>query len=608
MLAIVFTLPGAFERWILAKELVFLCAVLIACSAPAAGRVPRVVWGLIAAGGLVLAVAALASAQPLTALFGRWPRYEGLVSLPVMVAAVWLGARLLGPGAGSERGAVWARAVSLASLAVAAVGALEAAGLRPIVSDLARPGSLLGNASDQGIAGAVFTAVLLPAVLSAVAERGGRAAGGGIDRAPWATLLIWSGACGGVLSVALSGSRAGMLALLAGVLCAAACWALPRWADRRREALRGAAFAGAAVVVSAAVVLLLPSARDRLLGASGYAASTVTDRLLIWSETLGIVRDHPWLGVGPGGYVDAIAREHGPEWFAAVTPGTVLDSPHNWPLQALVAGGIPLLLIAVALLATVAVLGIRRLLAEGSGPLSGWIDAGSERVPNRSGLVAGSLGGLAAVCIGWSTHFPMPSTGLLAGLLLGISCAEPVRRGASRGWRRARALLAAVWLLLFGVVVAAEYPLAAGVAASSAEDADRAFAAAAALRPWDGEVASIAAQTFAAHANAGAVGAGEYGAAWADRALELIPHSAAARTALGISLRAQGDLPGAAEALSAVLEAQPNDPRAMAQLGVTLMIAGDTGRGSALIERAASLAGDDPAVASAREWASRASG
>ncbi|TFD47320.1 hypothetical protein E3T55_15355, partial [Cryobacterium frigoriphilum] len=97
VLASIVLLPDAFVRWFLPKDLVAAAAVAVASVAVARGRLPRAfVLASLGAGVLVL-VAVLLSAAPGAQLWGRWPRYEGLITLPVYFGAVWAGARLLGP-------------------------------------------------------------------------------------------------------------------------------------------------------------------------------------------------------------------------------------------------------------------------------------------------------------------------------------------------------------------------------------------------------------------------------------------------------------------------------------------------------------------------------
>lgn len=601
--ALVMFFPGAFVRWFLPKELVFLGAVLIAAlpSVRAAGRVPRGLWLLLAAAGVLLTSAALCSPQPMAALFGRWPRYEGLISLPVYVAAVWVGARLLGPETHARRRNSWWSALAIASLAVCGVAALDAWGVHLIATEVARSGSLLGNASDQGIVSAAFAVILLPRLLSAL-----------MRRAEW--LLPAAGTLAGIWSVALSASRGAVLALGVGIVLSGAGWLISRHRMGDRPALRAGAIASLGVVgVAAIAIIVTPMSRSRLWGTSGLAQATVQDRLLIWGETLDLLRGHPLLGMGPSGYADAISRQHGPEWFAQVGPGTQLDSPHNWILQAFSAGG--LLLVALALVVIVVVL-----LRSGRQFFALTARDAGGAAHSHGDLVVGAVAGLCVIGVGWLTHFTAPSTALLAGMLVGVSVAgTPHSQSATsvdaagargqvvvlstRGTAWVRVAAVSVWIALFSCATAAEFPLAAAHRATSADAADRAFTHAQALRPWDGDIALIAAQLFAERADRGADGAGALGEKWAERALARVPESLVTRVALGVSQRTQGRLAESAATLESAVAAQPHDPRVLVQLGISEILLGDRRGGDGRIEQAWALAPDDPLVAAARAWA-----
>ncbi|WP_441425766.1 O-antigen ligase family protein [Arthrobacter sp. YAF34] len=203
------------------------------------------------------------------------------------------------------------------------ISALEATGLRPLggAADL-RPGATLGNATDQGIIGVIAAAVLaLPALR-------------GRD---WSARI---GLAAAVLTTVLSGSRAAILGLAAVVLVLAAAAATTRTIGRARAIVAGAA----ALCVLGAAAVAIPVARERL-----FSADTVNGRWLLWDESLKLIAAHPWTGVGPNGFVDAITGFHTLEWAVRVGGTFPPDSPHSWLLQAAAVGGLPLLLTAALL-------------------------------------------------------------------------------------------------------------------------------------------------------------------------------------------------------------------------------------------------------------------
>ncbi|OYT98519.1 MAG: polymerase [Burkholderiales bacterium PBB1] len=147
---------------------------------------------------------------------------------------------------------------------------------------------------------------------------------------------------GFIFGLVLSGSRTGMLGVLALaawgaldrtlsrrsrlVLCLspvvyALCWAgLTSWAD-----LTGHVFGGAA----------------RLRNETDISSS----RFGIWSDTLGLIAQHPWLGVGWGEFNLAWSLTPFPH-----RPGAFFDHTHNLLLQWAVELGIPLALSVSALM------------------------------------------------------------------------------------------------------------------------------------------------------------------------------------------------------------------------------------------------------------------
>ncbi|MFB2586731.1 O-antigen ligase family protein [Herbiconiux liukaitaii] len=559
--ALVVFLPEGMIRWFLPKEALFAVAVLAASVTMASGRLPR--WLLIGIGGVVLLllVGVAFSASPWAALWGRWPRYEGLVSLPVYIAAAFFGARLLGPGSSVNRVNSWWSAISTASIALGVVGVLESFGLDPIPTNLERPGALLGNATDQGIIGAAFFAMLLaPAVERWRAPLPGRR--------PW---LLTVGALAGFVSVVASASRAAFVAVVIAVIVLAA-FAIMRERRRRRaagaraplrERIRIPLIAVAGTVGLVGIALAVPLTRDRLLGLSPLSSRTVADRQEMWGETLQLLGGSPLTGAGPSGFVDAIPRFHSAAWYDVVGSQTVLDSPHNMLLQAAVAGGVllPLVLLVVGVL--VIVFGVRA-----------WNRVSGSSSPHGP-LLAGSAAALLAIAGALLTTFTVAATGILACLLVGILVAVPAKPvvetgrpvGLVSGRRRALQGAIALWAVLLVVAAAAEIPLQRGIVAARAggiADAQGSFELAQALRPWDADVASIAAQTLAAQALEGRVEAGELAERWAEEALRRVPDSIAALRALAAAQDAAGDIDAELATLDRIIELSPNDPEAIA--------------------------------------------
>ncbi|WP_291038621.1 O-antigen ligase family protein [Herbiconiux sp.] len=543
----------------------FALAVFAAVVASGRGRVPR--WMLVAIGVAVvlLGVGVAFSMSPWAAVWGRWPRYEGLVSLPVYAAAVFAGARLLGPGSSESRVRSWWSAMSTASIALGVVGLLELAGLAPLASNLERPGALLGNATDQGILGAAFFALLLaPAVARWRHSPGPR---------PW---LITAGALAGFVSVVVSASRAAFVAVGL-TLVVLAVFALVQSAQRRREAgvrsslgrrIRVPLIAVAGVAGLAAVALAVPLTRERLLGLSPLSSRTVADRVQMWGETLRLIGGDPVTGAGPSGFIDAIPRFHTAGWYEVVGSQTVLDSPHNVLLQAAVAGGVLLPVVLVAA-GVVAVVCGARAWGRASGGAAGRVAGVAS---GRGPLLAGSAAALIGIAGALLTTFTVAATGILACLLVGILVAVPaastpeVSSGRVPLRRRVLQGVVAVWAVALVATAVAEVPMQQGVVAARAGEvaaAQQAFEVAQALRPWDADVASIAAQSLAAQALEGRVEAAPLAERWASAALDRVPDSIPALRALAAAQDAVGDIDGELATLDRIIELSPNDPDAI---------------------------------------------
>jgi O-antigen ligase len=115
----------------------------------------------------------------------------------------------------------------------------------------------------------------------------------------------WLGFAGGVLSL-LPASRRGRVVLVAGL-----------------------------VVLAVALVAGPPRLRQRALSMGDPEETTVKERIYMWRSAVAIWREHPWLGIGPGG----LKREY----QAYALPEAVkkrTSHVHNTPLQMLVERGV----------------------------------------------------------------------------------------------------------------------------------------------------------------------------------------------------------------------------------------------------------------------------
>lgn len=595
VLAPVAVLPGALDRFTFPTVVVAYLGVACAAFAPARGRLPRWAVAVLAAGVVLLLLAALTSSSPWASVWGRWPRYEGLVVLPLYVGALWAGARLLGPGAWSPappgrrppaRGDADDRAASgpvahlgpataVLALLLAAVSLAQAAGLPVLESTVTRPGAQLGNATDQGLVAMIATLLLTPPAVALAARR--RPAGSRSEPRVAHPRLTLAGLAAAVLTVALSGSRAALLGTILGLAVLAVALAArgrPGGDRTGRTAVVGTGVVGA---VTVGLALALASTRDRLTGADAAAVGSVDGRLLMWRATVDLVRGRPWKGTGPSTFVDAVAAHQTPEWALAFGFANPPDSPHAWPLQAAVAGGIPLALLAVGAAVAAVVVLVRRLRAA-DGP--------------RATDLAAVLAVVLAYGVAAATHPTTPGVVPLVALLAGSGLALPAR-DRTRSTHRGALVPVAAALLLVLPAAAAEWPLAGAMAHLSRGDvaaAERSFAAAQRLRPWDADTAMTAAHAFAQAALAGEPRAAGPAGDWAGRALARVPDSLTARAAAAVAAEATGDLDAALALLDTQVRAAPADPEWRLRRGVVRAEGGDPAGAEADFLAAADLA------------------
>jgi O-antigen ligase len=516
-------LPGALDRFVFPKLALAAAGVVLALSVPARGALSPTARWLLLLVGLILLAAALSGSTPLAQILGRPPRYEGMVALPVYLGALASGARLLGPRRARGSTAWLLDGLSVAALAIGVEAALEAAGLRPLISNVSRPGSLLGNASDQGA-----WAVLALGPLAAVAIR----QRGALHRA---------GAIGAAVALVTSGSRGALVGAVVLVLILAAL------APGRRPRI---AIAVGGVIIALGV-LALPTTRSRVLTTTQLSQQTVTGRTLLWRETLELVRDHPLLGVGPSGYVDAIPAYHDRRYEEEVGPANPPDSPHDWLLQAAAAGGPGLALVALILAGLV--------LGRGAKAVA------EQPTTAEGAAIGGLLAGLAGYSVALLFSFTGPGTTPLAALFAGALIARPPPEAAG-AYVRLRGVLVVAYAGLTVVLAAAavaELPLRSALlqaAAGNLAAADRDFHLARDLRPWDAGIAQTATHAYGVLARHDQAGASRFGVPWAVKELAAYPDSIQALQDGAALESAAGRTGAAAGLLHRARRLEPDNP------------------------------------------------
>ncbi len=542
MLATLAWVPGGFTRFVFAKLLVLAIACAIAATLPPSGRLPRQLVVAMLVGTGVFVLAAVLGETPVASLVGRWPRYEGLPVLGMYAASAWLGARVVGRGA--ARIVHLAHAASGMALVLLAFSLLELGDSSPLGdSTLDRAGSLLGNATDQGLV-AMMAAVVI--------------ASAAIDRQDW---FLLSGLLAAVATVAVSGSRIALAMTLLSLLALAVA--------RRRTSANVVAGSLGLAALTVVVAVLTPTTRDRLL-----SLATGEGRLTQWRLTLDLIADHPLLGVGPSGYVDAFGAYESRAWVDFTGARTMADSPHNIALQVLAAGGILLFLCLVVLV----VLTVRR----------------ARHVVLEHPEAWGPAVAVGAYGLAMLANFTAAGPTCFAAFLVGAVVAVPVLADSAEArWiGPVRSALFGVATIVLLMSCIAETALNDGIEAAGRGDTDTAsqeLDTADRWRPLDSDISMLGAQSLAAAASAGDVDAAEAAERRARASLRRTPDAYASRVALGVALLAQQQPQPAEQELSEAVGLAPERPDAYLQRAIARLTLGDRAGAEADARRVLSI-------------------
>lgn len=433
--------PSAFDRFTLPKLVVASVGCFVAFTVPSSTTIPPKLRWALAAVLAAFVIAALASVAASSALWGRWPRYDGLPLLALAMLCLAAGARLAGVG-GLERLPTCA---AIGSIVLCCFSVLDTIRAPLLATAATRGGSITGNATDQGLLALVY-AIMCTALIwhPRHAERA----------------LGVAGVVTGLLTVCLAESRAVWLA----ALLALAVIAIQRFKPKTRYIV------GAVSIAVACVVLVTPL-RGRLLD-----AHTWQGRWILWGETLRLWTSHPLTGVGPSQFGDQITQVHTQSWVHKVGMQSPPDAPHNVLLGTLSSGGV-LLASACVWLAYLTWQSARRHIS-GSG-----------------GAVVLSL---AAVGLVWMTYFPTSGPLCMAAFLGGLLIGRRGRR-VPRYNGAAIALAASLGALYVSSSIA-DFRLQRGIDEAARGDisaAHSSFERAQSYRPWDRDIALIAAKSLA---------------------------------------------------------------------------------------------------------------
>ena len=391
----------------------------------------------------------LFSIVPSVSLWGSYDRIQGLLTV-LSWLCLGAAAAVAGQQAGRRQwiSTVWL----LASVPMCIYAVAQRFGLDP-VDWLGQP---LGVTSTLGSSTALSTylAMLAPLAFTRAASRGleiyGTRHGSRARQKPALRYAGWVLLLGLQIQVVLMTEvRAGLLAVVGGLGCAATAvaWRL----SRRRWALAAVAAASAMVLVVVTLWLVSP-VEER--GVAEALDSSARQRLLIWQASLQTMSGSGWraaLGFGPE--TQALALESRfPAELASRLPDARFDRAHNMWLDQLLTTGVLGVVALVASLAALARVGFSLV-----------NDADLEEALPAAGLI----GGLVANVIANFYAFDSITTGVLFWLMAGLLIAPFMRavhrqeRPVAADRRSSQALMPIARLR----VTAALAALAVGVAA-----------------------------------------------------------------------------------------------------------------------------------------------
>ncbi|MFL6256028.1 MAG: O-antigen ligase family protein [Pyrinomonadaceae bacterium] len=232
------------------------------------------------------------------------------------------------------------------------------------------------------------------------------------------------------IALVMTNSRGGLVAMVCEVLFLAAVSSLARGRRREGETLSGAERMRAAAVrvgLGFAMVLAVfvgvlyfggEDALSRMLGTVNSADPT-TGRAHFWSGTLGIIRDHPWLGTGLGSFGSAYTR------YDTANGQYRLEQAHNDYLQIFSDAGVVGGLLALAFVILLFRAALRRMQTQ-------------DRF--RRGVALGALAGCAGVLVHSFFDFTLHTTAnaLLFLVLAALATTDGRVEERSEGSRRHR--------------------------------------------------------------------------------------------------------------------------------------------------------------------------
>ena len=346
-----------------------------------------------------LVLAALFSESPARAIVGTYTRWSG-VALYLGVAVFALSVSAYYTRKNAYR---MIAALAMAAVAVAVYALLQRLDTDPIDWTLVYGDLVFSSLGNPNFASA-FMGLGVPVWAWLSLDRRWPA---------WGRVLA-----GGMVLLCLgaqqwTGSQQGFVASAVGLWFLAFVWLQASPKTLRRW---GRGVLGGGLVAASAAAVAGYGGRGPLVG---FDWTTVHVRLRYWDTALGMARDHPLLGVGPGAYPDFYREFRSLDDWAVWGIRTAIDATHSVPFEMLATGGVVLAAAYIAFFSFVFVVLVRavRRLEPGSS----------------DSLLIGAVGGawLGYVAVS-AVSIDVPALALTGWLLTGLVVAICSADGAER--------------------------------------------------------------------------------------------------------------------------------------------------------------------------------
>ncbi len=434
-------MPITYDQFDIVKVFVMRALVTIGAAAWLWGlltrgarvRVPREIWVVVAFLAWV-ALTTVFSVHPLTALFGKYRRFEGLISFVTYAVAFFLALQVVDR---PSRIRSLARTLVVSGVLVSAYGVAQRLGLDParwgtLPFESLRAFSTYGNPDLLG--GYLMFPLAVSLGLALSEERQGARV------AYWGAFAI-TGLCL-LVSYVRGAWIGGTLAII--VMGVAAFRVRARWGSTDWGAVGVAAVLAAIETVrSLRSTDGVTNVFERIRSIFEFGQGSALTRFQIWQAAIAAIKERPILGWGADTFRLLFPRFKPLAYTATAGYLSVADNVHNYPLQLASAIGIPGVLIAYGFFAWTLIRSARHAFAS---------QAGGSRLA-YTGFWAASLGYIVHLFFGLSVTGSTIFLWLSLGVLLSPSARVHEVEAPSWGVVPAAGVLLVAGALLVGNVI-----------------------------------------------------------------------------------------------------------------------------------------------------------